>query len=342
MSADALDFLAKIDLSSLEILRIAVHKNDTSIDDTIEAVDHLLLAVLPLSELRLEQSVQTLAFDQIIKHHGSVLRKLSLLPSKEYTAYHTSWSDYYLPILTMLPELRQCCPQLEYLAISIRRSRGSSAEVQAYRTLGSLPKLRHLALTLDASDYSVLWSYEALKNYNRRMTGIWPLPPNDLSFDDFDQQIYPETFINNGPRVRNGHIRDAFINCAIDECLARAIFHEILAGRQVGQARLECVQLQAIGGGEFTAYTTVRQSLATVVDELSRSWMMTCDYGDHGEDKMTVKEVGRHHSPQMTSGPWGHRGLEEPAISIFKRVWPNSSEEDWRRQWYSYPLSSVC
>jgi len=341
MSADALDFIAKIDLSSLTTLRVVIHRDNTSIDNTIKATSDLLLAVQPLSELRLEQSIQTLAFGQIIKHHGSMLQNLSLLPSKEYTAYHESWSGYYLPTSTMLQELRECCPQLEYLAISIRRSRGSSAEVQAYRTLGSLPKLRHLALTLDASDYSVLWSFEAINNDNRSMTGSWPPPPDDSSFNDFDQQIYPETFIYNGPRVRNGHIRDAFINCAIDEWLARAIFDEILAGRQSSQARLQCVQLQVMGGGEFTSQVAVRQSLATVVDELSRSWTMTRDCRDDGEDKMMVREVERHHSSQMRSGPWGHRELEEPVMSIFRRVWPSSREGNWRRKWHSYPLSST-
>lgn len=296
-STEALDFLATLDLSSLETLWIVVHKNIPRTGDAIEATNRLLLAIPPLFELRLERAVQTLSLVQIVGHHGSVLRKLSLLPSKEYTTYRSAWSEYYVRTSTLLLGLRRYCPQLVYLAISIRRTRGSSAEVKTYRMLGSLPSLSHLALALDASDYSVLWSWEASHNDNGRGTRTWPDPPTDPSFDDFDKQVYPQTFIGSGPQARNGHIRHTLINCAIDECLARGIVREILAGRQGSYTRLKSVQLQPVGGGEFTSQVAVPFTLATVIDEISRSWVITCDSKDRKEDEMAVKEVRTCHSP---------------------------------------------
>lgn len=340
-STEALDFLATMNLSSLKTLWIVVHKNITRTDDTFEATNRLLLAIPPLFELRLERAVQTLPLAQIVGHHGSVLRNLSLLPSKEHTTYRSAWSEYYVQTWTLLVGLRRCCPQLEYLAISIRRTRGSSAEVEGYRMLGSLPRLSHLDLTLDASDYSVLWSWEASHNDGGRGTRSWPDPPTDSSFDDFDQQIYPQTFIGSGPQARNGHIRHTLINCAIDERLARAIVREILAGRQGSYTRLKSVQIQPVGGGEFTSQVAVPFTLATVIDEISRSWVITCNYDDEKEDKMALREIKTHHSPQMRYGPWSNEGLEEPAMSVFRQVWPDDGEGDWRREWHSYPLSSI-
>lgn len=48
-------------------------------------------------------------------------------------------------------ELAARCPNVETLALKIRRSRGDAAEVSLYKAVGSFAGLHRLVLTLDAS-----------------------------------------------------------------------------------------------------------------------------------------------------------------------------------------------
>lgn len=339
ISLDALNVLSSVDLPSLESLSLTVHKSSGS-TDIITAVNHFLLAVRPVRKLCLEKTIQTLSLVQVVEHHGSTLRRLCLLPSKEYTACNTQWSDHYLPSATILSAITRSCPLIEDLAITVRRSKGSSEEVQMYRVLGSLPKLQSLSLTLDASDYSLLWSFEAFTNNLGGATRNWPPPPDDKSFDDFERDLYPQVFIGGGPVVRNGHVRDAFINCAVDKRLALAIFNAICYSGQGNRSRLRNLTLNTIGGGSFTPYTDLPSSLATVVGEISHSWKITRNSSSEG-DIISIKETDKTPREQRISNIWRQRDLEEPALSIFRSLWPATEAQDWRQEWRSFPLVSI-
>ncbi|KAI5193498.1 hypothetical protein E4T38_09950 [Aureobasidium subglaciale] len=225
-TAEALYYLSSEALTHLSQLSFAVYKKQSRSDAAIQAANHFLLTLRPLSVLRLDQNVQGLSLVQIVAHHATCLRKLWLLPVKELNSHNLASAEYYIPSLEVLSELKKSCSGLEDLAISVRRSRGNKTEIDAYRLLGSLQNLRFLSLNLDASDMSVLWIYETAERDEYVRSGIWPPPPDDPSFNDFDREIYPRPFINHSPGIRNGHIRDAFINSALDEPLARAIFKD--------------------------------------------------------------------------------------------------------------------
>ncbi|TIA30695.1 hypothetical protein D6C78_09427 [Aureobasidium pullulans] len=226
ITAEALYYFSSEALTHLSQLSFAVYKKQSRSDAATQAANHFLLSLRPLSVLRLDQNVQGLSLVRIVAHHAACLRKLWLLPVKELNAHNLASAEYYIPSLEVLSELKKSCSGLEDLAISVRRSRGNKTEIDAYRLLGSLQNLRFLSLNLDASDMSVLWIYETAERDEYVRSGIWPPPPDDPSFNDFDREIYPRSFINHSPGIRNGHIRDAFINSALDEPLARTIFKD--------------------------------------------------------------------------------------------------------------------
>lgn len=226
ISLDALNILSSVDMPSLQSLSLTVHKNSAS-TALITAVNHLLLVVRPVRNLCLEKTIQTLSLIQIVEHHGITLRRLSLLPTKDYAACNKQWSDYYLPSSTILSAITRPCPLIEELTMAVRRSKGSGEEVQMYQILGCLSKLRDLSLALDASGYSILWSFEAFTNNLGHATRDWPPPPDNELFDDFEGELYLQVFIAHGPVVRDGHGRNAFISCAVDKSLALAIFNAI-------------------------------------------------------------------------------------------------------------------
>ncbi|KAK6001653.1 hypothetical protein QM012_002143 [Aureobasidium pullulans] len=208
-----------------------------------------------------------------------------------------------------------------------------------YRILGSLDNLGNLSLTLDASDFSILWPYEAFTSNIGYATRNWPPPPDDESFDNFERELYPKTFIHNGPTVRNGHVRNAFINCAVDKNLALAIFNTISYTGRRNESRLQNLSVRTIGGGSFTPYTDLRTCMAPVVYELSRSWEITRNSSMEGYD-VSIKEMDKSFSEQRAFDMWTQRNLEEPALSVFRSLWPATDAQAWKQEWRSFPLAS--
>jgi hypothetical protein len=98
--------------------------------------------------------------------------------------------------------------------------------VSKYKAIGALSRLK-LFLKLDASDIFLLDGYDYEDEAEGREL---PETRNDASFDSFDQQYSECTFFHHWLRPRNGHIRDAFINAALDQDLARSIFQTIRSG----------------------------------------------------------------------------------------------------------------
>ena len=95
--------------------------------------------------------------------------------------------------------------------------------------------------------------------------------PNDPPFDEFDQLFYPANILGiygdgaQGSKPRNGHIRDALVNSALDETLARTIFQSILSRKGHNALPLEALKLTSYGGGQFGdgAYQDLRTLSAT-------------------------------------------------------------------------------
>lgn len=168
--------------------------------------------------------------DTALAYHGPTLYKLLL--THQQVIGHL--------IQRQIADVKEYCPLLEDLRLSIRRSRGDATEVAAYKTLGSIPRLQRLRLGLDASYFAV--PYEDDDDNDDE-----PNIPNDPAFDEFDQWDFKESF-GSYCKPRNGYIQDGFINSAIDETLACEIFWAIASSKPDGALPLEELIVWTYGG----------------------------------------------------------------------------------------------
>ena len=128
-----------------------------------------------------------------------------------------------------------------------------------------------------------------------------------------------------GSQPRQGHIRDAFINSALDETLARAIFNDISNSKAHHAFPLEYVTLHPNGGGEFGRCVSLDVScLKQAIHSLSRKWLLTRSPRDDSCDKVIAREIGKRSREE-----WDNRKLH-PLIQaawlktepLFRRIWP--------------------
>jgi hypothetical protein len=86
---------------------------------------------------------------------------------------------------------------------------------------------------------------------------------------------------------------DAFINTAVDETLARAIFWTISSGKIAGSLPLERLKVRVTGGGRFGNYGISLGSVEAVVNNLSRSWQVERLGRDDSRYKLIAEELSR-------------------------------------------------
>ncbi len=206
------------------------------------------------------------------------------------------------------------------------RSKDDAGEVAIYKALGSLSKLQSMFLTLDASDCGIFMDDDDDDE-----------TPNDSSFDNFDQQFFDDPR-GSYRKPRNGHVRDAFINSALDETLARAIFRSISTTKTSGALPLERLKLRVTDGGCF-GDSFMLSSIEDVVGHLDRSWLLERNSRDDHRHELVATELERQEIEAKESVHLISLGWDvEP---IFQRIWPERWKEDgdWRDDWHSWPLS---
>jgi len=244
-----------------------------------------------------------------------------------------------------ISQLGADCPLLEDLGISLCRSMGDETETNIYRSLGRcLPRLQRLALNLDVR----LVTFDAT-------TGLGVGPPNAwLLFDEFDE----EPFL--GTEYLNGHLKRLFINSAMDETLARAIFETISSSKDnttSATAPLQTLKIQFLASGTRNLLRIAK--LSSILAELRSSWLLTrrAPEGPSGRIEITATKIndGRSRSPEkdptrsqlqtetqdmpspvdLRRAGGGER-LTDPYV-ILDRIWP-SNGKPWPWEWAAMPL----
>lgn len=327
IEADAFEYLAtQCDFSSLTTLVIVLATADLLESPTMDhssLAKHFLCSLPSLTTLKLVGELTNTTLDAILEYHGALLRKLGLSPSGTVNRLVITERE--------VERIAGYCPLLEDLSLTVPRSKGDAGEVAIYKALGSLSKLQSLSLTLDASDCAILMDGEEDEELDET--------PNDPSFDDFDQQFF------NGPRgsyrkPRNGHVRDAFINSALDEILARAIFRSISTAKSSGALPLETLKLRVTGGGCF-GDSSMMSSIEYVAGHLGRSWLLERNPRDDRRDQLVATELGRQE--RKAKGGMYPKPLGRSVEPIFRRIWPERRKEGghWCDDWHSWPLSET-
>lgn len=236
-------------------------------------------------------------------------------------------------------QLAEICPNLQHLTLEIRRSRGDSAEVERYRSLGRLSRLQELHIYLDASPPGYIEQPPDGSTTASRDTAIEPW------FDEEDTTYLPKPF----KLYREGHVRDVLVNSAIDASLALSIF-KVIDGAKPGGSHglpapfpLERLELRARGGEGF-ADTPIIAFVLTPLHQflvaLRREWRIDRDVRDDSPGVLHVEEVGRG-----VSKGWLRSGFPDRAkrdqywFRIWRRVWPVETHGvNWWDDWESRPL----
>jgi hypothetical protein len=302
---------------SLERLSIHLRCKDNDVNFR-PAVDVFFDCLGPLTTLRLYGSVDVSLVYRILERRGFMLRELVLRPSEpvHYGSHELAMILTKADIL----QIRDRCPLLEDLNVSVKRSKSDWRETKCHEVLGTFASLTMLGIHLDC--------------FNPRV----PSTP-DADSDVFDRRSY----ISHGNGLYNAHIEDAFINSAVDEALARSIL-DIVSANKPGRS-LAYLRITSGGGSSFGGM--IPGGLSRRVDHISQSFLLTRSERDDNDDIEVIelgKRVreerdarGRHQEAEMLK-KWGHTG-DARLNSIFERLWPpKPGSRDWRDDWSSKPL----
>lgn len=263
-----------------------------------------------LITLKIVNDVRRDDFETAMRYHGASLRKLCLSPFGRLNQISITPQE--------IAQIRESCPQLENLSLTIPRSRGDAEEVAVYRALGTLSEVQKLSLTLDAFESSAALTDDI---------------DDEHEFDEFDRKLSKYVFPPSFSLLPNGHFRLAFINRALDEDLARAIYQCISSTKKGGALPLRKLKLSMTGHGVITALGSY--TIWDVFEQIGRSWLLVRHPRDDRPDELLVQEIrgqGREGMP-----------IAKDLEVIFRKIWPKSRKEggDWRDDWHSLPLAQV-
>lgn len=293
----------------------------------------------PLDELSMSGGLEPKILNAILSRHGPTLQKLALWPIEEAVITADDRVRTDMPMMFEKENVLQIqthCPLLRELAIPVKRTKSSAVEAEIYKSFGKMARLRSLFLTLDCSNWQVT-------NERTRRT-------NDPSFDQFDRELFMGMDF-----LQKGHLRETFMNCAVDETLARSIW-ETIRRAKVGSP-LRSLRLWT-GRGDQWADGVSNGMACSIIDNLSRSWLL--EVRDGMEYVVDVRELGRQgreirdraildeerrdrertadDGARGDAGRAGEDGSDQ--WQIFRRIWPRRKEgsRDWREDWVSLPL----
>ncbi|VUC35366.1 unnamed protein product [Clonostachys rosea] len=335
MSGDVMEWISQTcSFPRLKTLAVRLDRDDFDVpkpDYSRQAIE-FFGAIRPLDELSVSGPLDLGILDAILSAHGQGLRKLDLRPYESPFQVDNRWFRRDIPMIFTKQDMLQIqaqCPVLEELAITVKRTKSDTLEADMYRTFSKFGRLRSMFLTLDCSNWRVI-----------RDQTYQP------AFDEEDDR--PCEVL--GEWLKEGHARETFMNCAVDEKLARSIW-EIICRDKVGR-KLESLKLWTTGGGQY-GNSTSNSGMMDIINNLSRSWLIEL-VPRHDENIITIKELGlkareerdrqgRKDDERLVAYLLAEGKEPKPADSnpmrAFRRVWPRKQgAKDWREDWSSLPL----
>ncbi|OAL56188.1 hypothetical protein IQ07DRAFT_674437 [Pyrenochaeta sp. DS3sAY3a] len=295
----------KHSLASLRRLSLFLKRRIPQLDEQLdELASHMFYALHPLQEIEITGCVAEKTFSAILSSHGSALRKLKFIPSRD----EGRLSRVFSMGTSQIQDLSARCPGVTELIIKIQRTRGDSQEVQLYRALGTFPQLEKVALVLDCCDF--------------QNTIVPPIHVMGLPF-----------------RITHEQVRALLINAAVDASLSISIFQAILANNKslqqlilkvtnidysVTSDMLTSDVLQWIGRSWLCCRNPGKEkSFATQeIKSVDRNdpWGIGCNLTRRLE--------------QYELSLWSRAWLE---------LWPKGGgdEKDWKEEWTSFPLAEL-
>lgn len=273
-----------------------------------------------LEELSIHGPIDSKILATVLCHHGQTLRKLSLHPFEETDVGHgRGLRDIPLEFTKdLVSQIETQCPVLEELVIPVKRNKSCASEAEMYRCFGRMKSLRFLFLILDCSN----WRVTRDSNYNPK-------------FDEKDQKLLD---LLKPQILKRGELKETFINCAVDEALARSIWNTI-SQNKTGRP-LERLKLWPTGGGTYGANNSMLANVAAIVANLARSWVFERLPQDDKEG-FTVRELGQNREKAFSYSEIEHLDHSQGSEiwEVFRSIWPaKEGSKDWRDDWSSFSL----
>lgn len=337
LTTASLEFLARAcsfpQLESLHILLMRRHHTSDNVDphanaNYINAATAFFDNLRPLRKLSVAGSILPEILNAILSHHGRTMVDLKLCPFEDIWARMTSYIPYVPMTITKahILQINDHCPGLESLSIYIKRTMSDKSEAELYTSLARIRPLQSLFLTLDCSNWRV-----------RRDPDL----EDEAWFDEDDKEKF------DGPwrALRRGHVRQSFINCAVDETLARSIW-DVIATQKDGK-RLLSLKLHTTGAMNFGMPGQVSR-MADIVRHLSRSWLVERGVRDDDQDALHIRELGLEarkardkELQDKFEAEVGAQDYDKPhaGVQVFRRIWPErEAGRPWKDDWTSYSL----
>jgi hypothetical protein len=293
LDEEALHWLSGCDFISLKALKFQMKtRGRLGSSQTILALAKSFVTSLPpLLELTVDDHWSIHILQAVYQRHGASLHTLRLSKSMQLAADGAA---------SVLEGIRDQCPLLTDLEITITRDQGSIIETAAYKLFATFPSLRRLALGL--------------------RTRLYALPREQTDFDDFDKRKFEGT--------PYGEIRKVLIDQAVDETFARTVFHLVSPrGRRCGIEELDLMtHSRAYGYGN-------KSPLHDLINFVSRSWSVRLGIRDDRPGEIVTREIGTEDRERRYPEP----GDLHPRLKkIIRRIWPTSEHgtSDWKNDWH--------
>ncbi|KAF7886000.1 hypothetical protein EAF00_010103 [Botryotinia globosa] len=276
----------------------------------------------PLEELTINGSMDSPILDTVLSHHGQTIKKLSFHPFENNFETSDGHNRLDMPLEFTHDRVLQIeaqCPILEELAVPVKRNKSSASEARMYSCFGRMKSLRSLFLILDCSN----WRVTRDSTYNPK-------------FDEEDQKP-----LDNGSHsfLKRGELKETFINCAVDEVLARSIWETI--NQNKSGRRLERLKLWPTGAGEYGVNRRLGCTFSAMAQSLARPWLFERVPRNDEEESFTIRELGkngRKAHDQQNQSYLAYR--HDPEIwEVLRSIWPaKEGSRDWQDDWSSFPL----
>lgn len=331
MDEDLMEWMAQTcSLLRLKTLQIYLSPMDLveEIPNYPDFASTLFKTLKPLDELSVTGSLKPKILGAILYQHGPTLKKLTLRPLESEMSVSNGRVRTEIPMTFEKEHVLQIqaqCPALKKLAVSVKRTKSDAVEAEVYKSFGKMERLQSLFLTLDCSDWRVT------RDNTRR---------DDPSFDQVDRETYMDV-----EYLQKGHVRDALLNCAVDETLARSIWeaiHQEKRGRP-----LQSLKLWPSGGGHW-GINTYNGLVLHTVQNLSRSWLIevrddkgTIDTKELGQRGRKIRELQERAYENSLKDARKAVAAKSGRCPVFRRIWARKEgSQDWREDWASLPLQS--
>lgn len=291
-------------LASLRRLSLLLKSRTPEQDEQLdELAGHVLYALHPLQVIELTGCVAEKTFSAILSSHGSALRKLKFVASRN----SRTQPKMFLLGTHQIQDLSTSCPGITELTTKVQRTRGDVQEVQLYRALGALPRLEKVALVLDCCD--------------------------------FEDDMEPPTNVMGSPsRVTQEQVRELLINAAVDAGLSISIFQAISANNN----SLQQLVLKVTNTGYSVTKDMVtsqvlrwigRSWLCCRNPSKEKSFAtQEIDSVDRSDPWGIVWNLDRE--LEQYEALWSRAWLD---------LWPNGGggKKDWKEEWSSFPLAEL-